>query len=134
MSPIQTYFLRVYAIERQKRDKDETAAYREALFQTRFLVFLPAVGLGSAAIVVVGRLSSSGAAVLSEYRTAITVAAVGCLLFASFLLVRHAIRKLDDIPAIAERYRSPRDRRIPHIQFWCTLLLSLSFPFVVALI
>jgi len=132
MSFIQTYFLRVYAIERSKQGQDDRAAHHEALFQTRFLLFLPAVGLGSAAIVVVGRWSSSSLAILNEYRAFITLAAIAGLALTSFVLVGRAIRKIDNVPKMAETYSGPRDRVIPHVQFWCTLLLSLSLPFLVA--
>ena len=134
MSFIQTYFLRVYSIERRKGGQDDAAVFREALFQTRFLAFLPPFGLASAAIVAVGRLSSPGMALLLEYRTALTIALVAAMFVVAFVVVGRAVRKIGNIPTMADQHSSSRDRVLCHLQFWCTGLLSLAIPFVVALL
>ena len=133
MSFIQTYFLRMYCIEREKRGKDEVATYRDALFQARLFVFIPVVSVGSAAMLVLGKLSPRAWTWFVEYRDAITVAAVAGLFLVSFFLVRQAVRRIDNVPLVAEKYATPRDRRLSNIQFYCTLALSLALPFVVAL-
>jgi hypothetical protein len=133
MSFIQTYFLRMYCIERERCD-DEAATYRDALFQARLLVFIPAVGLSSTAMLVVGKLSSRAWTAFIDYREAITVALVACLFFVSFRLVGHAVAKIDNIPMMAEQYATPRDRLLSHVQFYCTLVLSSALPFVVAML
>jgi hypothetical protein len=127
---IKTYFLRVYASERKKGSGDEIAAYREALFQARFLAFLPVIGLGGAALVVVARSSPWGKAALHEYRPMV----MGMMLFLAFLaafsLVKHAVGRVENIPAVAEQHGSARDQMMIHVQFWCTLVGSLCLPFI----
>jgi hypothetical protein len=134
MSLLQTYFLRVYSVERRKPDVDDAAAHREALFQTRLITFLPTVSLAGMALVVAGKLSPWAEALLDGYRKPISVAVVVCAIVASWLFAGHAVRKIENIPTLAARYSSPRDRLIRHIQVLCTGLLSFGFPFIVWLI
>lgn len=130
LSFIRIYFLRMYAIERRKGTKDERASYKEALFQARLLVFVPAVCLAGAVLTSAGRLLSWAQPMLAdEYRAFTTALGVICGFIASFALVGRAIRPLEDISALGEAYSSDRDRLISHVSFWVTALSSLSFAF-----
>ena len=133
MSFIQTYFLRMYCIERERCD-DEAATYCDALFQARLLALIPVVGLSSTAVLVVGKLSARAWTVFADYRQAITVALVAGVIAVSFRLVGRAVAKIDNIPVMAEQYATPRDRLLSHVQFYCTLVLSLALPFVVGML
>lgn len=130
LSFIRSYFLRIYAIERRKGAKDERASYKEALFQARLLVFVPAVCITSAVLIFAGRLLPWAQPMLAnEHRPFTTAVAVICGFIASFALVRRAIGPLDNIPALAEAYSSDRDRLMSHVNFWATALICLSSAF-----
>ena len=99
MSFLRSYFLRIYAIERHKGEPDERACLREALFQTRFLVMIATAGLGSAGVVIAGRLSRTAWAALTEYRPLIMAAFVIFTFVLAFTVVRRALVQIEDIPA-----------------------------------
>lgn len=130
MSFVRTYFLRLYAIERRKGTKDERASYKEAVFQTRLLVFVPTVSAMSVVLVSLGQLWPWASPILAdEYRPFTTAAAVIWGLLVSFVLVKRAIGTIDNIPAMADQHSSDRDRLMSHVSFWCTAVVSLSFAF-----
>jgi hypothetical protein len=134
MSFLRSYFLRIYAIERHNGERDERACLREALFQTRFLVMIATAGLGSAGVVIAGRLSRTAWAVLTEYRSLIMASFLIFAFFLAFTVVRRALVQIDDIPARAQQHSSARERMLSHVQFWCMLILSILLPVVAGLL
>lgn len=134
MSLLQKYFLRIYAREAHKGDKDPVECHREALFQTRLLAFLPPAGVAGSLIVAISALFPAAKPLLKEHRPLVAVILLICMFIVAFAVAGRATRKIDDIPGMAAKHATDRDRLMSHVNFWSTLLLSLSLPFVVALV
>ena len=134
MSLLQRYFLRIYALERHKGNKSSVECYREALYRARFLAFLPATGVASGAIAAASILSPAAKVLLKEYRPLVIVILLAGAFVIAFAAAGRAIKRIDDIPAMAASHDTERDRLMSHVSFWSTLLLSIAVPIVVALL
>ena len=128
---VATYFLRIYAQE--LRNTKRSAAWGplgEAVFQTTLIVVFPMYGAAAGGIVLLGSISRANYDWLMAYRLVITAGIGTVPLLVSYLTVKAIVPKYDNYAAAGD-FGSAHDRIVINLQFWCVLIASVAFPFVV---
>lgn len=130
---IEMYFLRMYAAELRKprRDRIPWGPFWEAVFQTALIVYVPIIGIGAAAIVL---LPASLNGPLSVHRGLIEACSAVASGAAAYLLVWRLVRGYKKSPQSAAMYGTSRDRLIGNLQFWSVAVVSLMLPFIAAVL
>lgn len=137
MSFIQKYFLRLYAIELDRKSSRRVLAagylgpYGEARMRTVLLLVMVMSGLGCSTLAVGFIASTASRAFLFAYRPQVLLALGVTSVVVSAMLVNRSVRRFEHSPQLASAFGSDRDRWIRSLQFYGVLIGSLTVPLLV---
>ena len=127
---IRTYFLRKYAAELLRPNPRRSwGAFREAVFQTVWIVTLPVVVFAGTVLFLV--LATSLRDTVANHRVIVEIGLGVVIPVAVYFVVRNLVREFEATPAAAARFGTDIDQRICKVQFQVILIGSIAWPFVI---
>ena len=127
---IKTYFLRKYALElREPNPRRKWGPFREAVFQTVWIVTLPAVVVAGTILYLL--LATSFREQLANHRGVLEIMLGVVIPVAVYYFVRNLVREYESHPEAAAAFGSEVDKRICKVQFQIILAGAIAWPFVI---
>ena len=130
LDAIRTYFLRKYAAElRAPNPRRKWGPFREAVFQTVWIVTLPVVVIAGTILYLL--LATSFREALADHRGLLEIVLGVIIPFAVYGFVRRLVREFESRPEAAAAFASEVDQRICKVQFQVVLAGAIAWPFVI---
>ena len=127
---IKTYFLRMYAVELARPEpRRKWGHFREAVFQTVWIVTLPVVIVTGTALFLL--LATSFRDTVAHHRVIVELGLGVIIPVAVYSFVRRLVQEYEAVPEAAAEYGTDIDRRISKVQFQIILFGSIAWPFVI---